>query len=120
MEEIQKDGKSTGLFTEIGNDGARSADSLLDTTIIIELGKSAPGTKVLSGLYHDNMDFTFGTESLDELFVLVILAILGEAAETGRAAIQSLGALVKTLLESSVDHGLFKDLIVMVMIVGMR
>jgi hypothetical protein len=120
LEEIQKDGKSTGLFTEISNDGARSTDSLLDTTIIIELGKPTPGTKVLSGLDHDNMDFTFGTETLDELLVLVILAILGEATETGRAAIQSLGALVKTLLESSVDHGLFEDLIVMVMKVEMR
>jgi hypothetical protein len=41
---IQKDGKFTSLFPEISNDGARSASSLLDTPIIIEHGKAAPGT----------------------------------------------------------------------------
>jgi hypothetical protein len=65
LEEIQKDGKSTGLLTEqIGNDGSRSVDSLLDITIIVELGQSVPGTSVVSSLDHDNMAFTFGAESL--------------------------------------------------------
>jgi hypothetical protein len=110
LEVVQEDRKSTSLFTEIGDDSARSTDSLLDRTIIVELGKSTPGTKVLSGLNHDNVDLTFGTKSLDELLVFLVLAVLGQATKASRSAIQGFGALVKTLLESSVDHGLFKDL----------
>jgi hypothetical protein len=56
------------------------------------------------------MNLTLSTESLDELLVFLILAVLGEAAETGCAAIQGLGTLVETLFESSVDHGLLQDL----------
>jgi hypothetical protein len=49
------------LLTEIGNDGSRSVDCLLDITIIIiELGQSIPGTWVISSLDHDSMAFTFG------------------------------------------------------------
>jgi hypothetical protein len=48
------------LLTEIGNDGSRSVDCLLDITIIIELGQSIPGTWVISILDHDSMAFTFG------------------------------------------------------------
>jgi hypothetical protein len=39
-------------------------DCLLDITIIIELGQSTLGTRVISSLDHDNMAFTFGAESL--------------------------------------------------------
>jgi hypothetical protein len=52
------------LLTEIGNDGSRSVDCLLDITIIIDLGQSTLGTRVISSLDHDNMAFTFGAESL--------------------------------------------------------
>lgn len=56
------------------------------------------------------MDFTFCAKSLDELLVFLILAILGQTAQTGRSAVQGLGAFVKSLLESTMDHGLFKNL----------
>jgi hypothetical protein len=52
------------------------------------------------------MDFTLGAESTNELFVFLILAVLGETAETGRAAVKSLGALVESLLESVMDKSL--------------
>jgi hypothetical protein len=110
LKEIQKNRKGTGLFPKVSNDSARSSYCLLYRTIVVKLGKTAPGTKVLSSFDHDNMDFTLGTKTLDELLVLVVLAILGQAAQTGCSAIQGLGTFVKTLLESTVDHGLFKDL----------
>jgi hypothetical protein len=87
LEEIQKDGKSMLLFTEIGDDGARSADSLLGTTIIIELGQSSPGTRVISSLAHDGMDFTFGAESLqsfshDKFVVLAVFCVAESRRES--------------------------------------
>lgn len=109
---IQKDRKSTSLFTKVGNDTARSANSLLDTAAIVELGKSTPCAKFLSRLDHDNMDFTFSAKGTDELFVFLILTVLGKAAETSRTAIEGLGALVQSLLQTIVDECLFKHLTV--------
>jgi hypothetical protein len=111
LEVIQQHRKSTSLLSKVGNDSTGGTDGLLDTAIVIELGKSTPGTKVLSSFDHDNVDFTFGTKTLDELLVFLILTILGQATKASRSAIQSLGTLVKTLLESTVDHCLFKDLL---------
>jgi len=98
LEVIQKDRKGTGLLTEIGNDSARGSDGLLDAAIVVELGKSAPGTEVLSGFDHDDMDFSLGTESLDELLIFLVLAVLGKATETGGTSVERLRALVESLL----------------------
>jgi len=56
------------------------------------------------------MDFTLCTKSANELFVFLILTVLGKAAETGRAAIQSLGTLVESLFKAIVDECLLKNL----------
>jgi hypothetical protein len=51
------------------------------TTIIIELGQSVPGTRVLSSLDHDNMDFAFSAESTQsfsyDMVVVLALAVVG-------------------------------------------
>jgi hypothetical protein len=107
---VQQHRKSAGLLSKVGNDSARRTDGLLDTSIIILFGKTTPGSKVLSIFDHDNVDLTFGTESLDELLVFLVLTVLGQTSETGSSAIQGLGAFVKTLLESTVDHCFFQDL----------
>jgi hypothetical protein len=108
---VQKDTKGTSLFTKLGDNSARSTNGLLHTAIVIKLGKSTPCSKVLSGLNHNNVNLAFGAKTLDELLVFLILAILGKTAETSSSAVQSLGAFVKTFLKSSMDHGLFKDLL---------
>jgi hypothetical protein len=112
LKKVQEDRKSTGLFSKISDNSARSTDSLLDTAIILKLGKSAPGAEFLSGFDHDDVNFTFGAKGLDKLLVLLVLAILGKAAETGRTTVESLGALVESLLQSTVDHGLLEDLMI--------
>jgi hypothetical protein len=56
------------------------------------------------------VDFTLGTESTNELFVFLILAILGKAAKAGRTAVKSLGTLVESLFETVVDESLLEDL----------
>ena len=111
LEVIKKDGEGMGFFSEISDDSARSSDSLLDGAIIINLGKTTPSTEVLTGLDHDNMDFTLSTKGADEFLVFLVFAILRKTAKTGRTAVESLSALVKSLLKSIMDKGLFEDLL---------
>lgn len=56
------------------------------------------------------MDFTLGTESANKFLVLFVFAVLGETAETSRAAIESLGTFMKSLLETIVNERLLEDL----------
>jgi hypothetical protein len=56
------------------------------------------------------VDFALRTKSANELFVFLILAVLGQAAKTGRTTVKSLGALVKSLFETVVDKSLLEDL----------
>ena len=110
LEEVQKNVERPALFAEIGDDAAASSDSLLDAPVIVKLRESAPGAKLLPGFDHHNVDLALGAECLDELLVLLVLAVLGKAAEACRAPIQRLRAFVKTLLETTMDHSLLKNL----------
>ena len=111
LEVVQKDGEGAGLLAEVGDDGAGSADGLLDVALLVELGEAAPGTKVLAGVDHDDGHLSLGAEGTDKLLVLLVLAVLGEAAEAGGTAVQGLGALVQSLLEAVMDEGLLEDLL---------
>jgi len=111
LEVVEEDSEGAGLLAEVGDDGAGSADGLLDVALLVELGEAAPGAEVLAGVDHDDGDLTLGAEGADELLVLLVLAVLGEAAEAGGAAVEGLGALVQALLETVVDEGLLEDLL---------
>ena len=111
LEVIEEDGEGAGLLAEVGDDGARRADGLLDVALLVELGEAAPGAEVLAGVDHDDGHLALGAEGADELLVLLVLAVLGEAAEAGGAAVEGLGALVQALLETVVDEGLLEDLL---------
>jgi hypothetical protein len=108
---VKKDRKSPSLLTEVGDNGAGSPDGLLDLTIGIQLGQSAPGTEVLSRVNHDNTDLTLSAQGADELLVLFVLAVLGKAAKTGGAAVEGLGTFMETLAESVMNEGLLEDLL---------
>jgi len=110
LEVIQKNSQSPGFLTKISDDSAGSTDSLLDTTFFIELGKSAPGTKVLSRVNHNDGDLSLSTKSSNKLFVLLVFTVLGETAETGGAAVEGLGTLMKAFAETIVDEGLLEYL----------
>jgi hypothetical protein len=56
------------------------------------------------------MNFTLGTESPDELFVLLVFAIPRKTTKSGRATIKCLGAFMKSFFETVMDKGLFEDL----------
>ena len=107
---IKKDRQRPGLLSEVGDHSATRPDSLLDLAIRIELGQSTPGTQVLAAINHDDRDLALGAECADELLVLLVLAVLGEAAKAGGAAVEGLGAFVQALAETVVNESLFEDL----------
>lgn len=87
LEVVEKHRQRARLLPKFGDDGAARPDGLLD---------------------HGHL--ALGAQSADELLVLLVLAVLREAAETGGAAIEGLGALVKPLAESVVHESLLQDL----------
>jgi len=91
---VKKNGEGAGLLSEIGDDGTRGAHSLLHRAFSIELGKSTPRTEILPAVHHDDGHLSLSAQSTNELLVLLVLAVLGEAAEAGRATVEGLGALV--------------------------
>ena len=110
LEVILKNSKSTRLLTEFSDDSTRSTNSLLDGTVLIELGESAHSSKVLSSINHDDGNLTLSTESTDELLVLFVLAILSKTTKTSGTAVESLSTLMKSLLEAIMDECLLEDL----------
>ena len=95
---IKQNWQGSCLFPEVFDDCTRCPYGLLHTPIIVELRQSTPSTKVLTTVYHDYRHLSLLTKSADKLFVLLVLAILGQAAETSLAAIEGLGTLVKAFL----------------------
>ena len=110
LEVIEKNRQRASLLPEFGDDRAARPHGLLDLALGVELGQPAPRTQILAGVDHDHGHLALGAQSADELLVLLVLAVLREAAETGGAAIEGLGALVKPLAESVVYEGLLQDL----------
>lgn len=110
LEVVEKYRQRASLLTEVGDDRAARPDGLLNLSVGVELGQSAPRSQVLAAVDHDNGYFALGAEGANELLVLLVLAVLGEAAESGRAAVEGLGALVQSLAKSIVDEGLLQHL----------
>ena len=110
LEVVEKHRQRARLLPEFGDDGAACPDGLLDLALGIELGQPAPRTQILAAVDHDHGHLALCAQGADELLVLLVLAVLREAAETGGAAIEGLGALVKPLAESVVHESLLQDL----------
>lgn len=107
---VKKNSQGPSLLAKISNDRTTGPHSLLHLTLGIQLGQSTPSTQILTAVHHNHGDFTLGAESTNELFVLLVFAVLGEAAETGGAAVECLGAFVESFAESVVDECLFEYL----------
>jgi hypothetical protein len=110
LEVVKEHRKRARLLPEVGDDRAARPDGLLHLTVGIKLGQSTPGPKVLPGVDHDHGYLPLGAQGAYELLVLLVLAVLSEAAQSRRAAIEGLGAFVQSLAQSVVNEGLLQDL----------
>lgn len=86
--------QGTSFLPKVSNNGTACPHCLLHLTVSIELGQPTPSTELFSTIDHDDRDFAFGTEGTNELLVLLVFAILGKTAKTGRTTIEGLGTLV--------------------------
>lgn len=89
---VQDDVKGGGFLTIVGDHGARAADNLACSAIGIALSKTAPLSELSAGIDHDKVDTRLVAQGLDQLHVLVVVAVLGEAAEAGSASVEGLSA----------------------------
>lgn len=80
------------LLAEVSDDGNGAAHGLADVALSIELGQAAPFTDLSAGIGHDQVDTALGAQSLDELLVLLVVAVLGEDAQASTSTVQGLHA----------------------------
>ena len=101
VEEVLEGGRS---LAKVLNDSARALDDLAGGTIGIDFAESAPLAELNPGGDHDEVDGALVAESLHELAVSGLVAVLRKATEAGLALVERLGALVKAALEAVAVH----------------
>jgi hypothetical protein len=85
-----------GLLTEVSDDGDGALHSLAHVALGIELGQAAPLADLSAGVGHDQVHARLGAQSLNQLLVLLVVAVLSQDAQTSSAGIQSLHRPIKT------------------------
>lgn len=97
LEEVEEDVERVAVLTELGDDGARAAHDLLRLTLAVDLAETAPlaDTIVLALLNHDEMDALLLAERAHEACVLLVVAVLRQAAELGGVGVECLGRLAQ-------------------------
>ena len=80
------------LLAEVSDHGDGAADGLADVALSIELGEAAPLTDLSAGIGHDQVNTGLGAKGLDQLLVLLVVAVLGKDAQASRSAVQGLHA----------------------------
>ncbi|GMR44501.1 hypothetical protein PMAYCL1PPCAC_14696, partial [Pristionchus mayeri] len=99
-EVVEEDGLGLLVVAEVTHDRAAAADDLNSLALLVVLAESAPlSEKLLVGNLHER-DLVLLAESLDELDVHGLLAVLSQHGEMGLALVERLGSLVKALSES--------------------
>lgn len=97
------------LLSEVSDDGDGAADGLADVALGIELGEANPLTDLSAGIGKDQVDTGLGAKGLDQLLVLLVVAILGKDAKASISAVKGLHGLVKTTAKTVEDKRLLED-----------
>jgi hypothetical protein len=92
LDVVEDNVEGSGLLSEIGDNGDGAADSLADSAISVELGKTNPLAELSTSVSHDEGNRALGAESLDKSGVLIIVAVLGKDAKSGGTSVKCLGA----------------------------
>ena len=80
-----------GLLTVVSDASARCTHNLAGSTFLVDLAKTAPLAKLLSGWDHDKVHILLVAQSLDKAGVSGLVAVLGEAAEAGGVHVLNYG-----------------------------
>lgn len=85
----------SGVLAEVDDAGARALDALLGGAISLHLGEADPLAELLgTGHLHEG-DVVLVAHGLDELLVRGLIAVSGQAAQAGGAAVQRAGSPAK-------------------------
>ena len=95
-----------GALTEVADGDAAALEGLLDVAGGIQLAETGPLSEVGALLNSDDVNVVLAAETLDELLVAEILAVLGEDAQVDAAAVKGAGDLRETTDETVDLQGL--------------
>lgn len=110
LEGVQEDIEVLGLLSKVADDDTVATNDVLGNTILIDLAKTNPLTKLLTAGNLDQLDLVLGTEGLDQTGVLGLVAGLSEDTEVSLTAIQGLDGLTDTTGKTIVLQGATEDL----------
>lgn len=110
LEVVEEDVEGLGLFSVVLHNDARAANHLAGLGLLVELAQTGPLAELLRVGDLDELDVVLKAESLDELDVGGLLAVLGKNAKVGLTTIKSLGALMETTSKTIVDQSALEDL----------
>jgi hypothetical protein len=108
---LEEEVKGLGLLTVVGDTDTRAGNDLAGVTLGIDLAETSPLTEL--GVVRDShhVDAVLGAESLDELLVGRLRAVIGKDAEVHTALVEHAGTLAEAASDAIVAHGLLEDLL---------
>lgn len=97
------------LLSKVTDNDTVATDDVLGNTILVNLAKTNPLTKLLGVRNLEELDLVLGTESLNKTKVFLLLARLSQDTKMGLTAVQGLDTLTDTTGETVVDQGATED-----------
>lgn len=90
LDVVKDEVEGGSLLTEVSDDNDRSADSLLDGAVGVELGEANPLAEGLSVVGQDEGNAALGGQCLDKAGVLIIVDSLGQHDKLASASVKGL------------------------------
>ena len=110
LEVGEEGGECRGLLSVVRDDSARALDDLGGDALRAQAAEAGPLSESLARLDLDELGAVVVAEGLDELGVLGLVAVLGEAAQERVSLVEGLAGLVEAAAEAVVEERRLQDL----------
>ena len=94
-----------------GDGNGRAADNLAGRSLLVDLAEAGPLAELLVVVNLEQVDAVLGAESLDELGVVLLVAVAGKDNKVGLALVNGLDSLAKTTGKTVVNKGALQNLL---------
>ena len=108
LQVLLQHGKPLGLLTIVGHHGARAPHDLPGLALLVDLAEPGPLTQLLVLRHGDQVDALLGTERLDQLLVVRLVAVVREHTQLRLPTLNRTRRLVKSTRQSIVRKGLLQ------------
>jgi hypothetical protein len=109
FEVLLEDCKTLSLLSVVCNDSAGASDDLAGFSFFVNLAKTGPLSKLLVLWDSDQIDSLLGTKSLNELFVIWLIAIVSQHTELSLSTLNCTRSLVKATRKAIVGESLLQN-----------